>query len=483
MSRSLSSFNRGILAILVTACVLFSVTAAQARWIRVGLLTSVPSVTVSGRELQGTSGGRTSYLPTRFTATARGNKVIVGGKAYDSPLIVTPRKHMITCANITCEGEVVLRASGGRLTAINRLDVEKYIRGVLGYEISPQWTSAVLQAQAIISRTFARAQFGRHEAAGYDVCTGDHCQVYRGANVHNPATDRAISQTRGKVLTYRGNLAETFFCSDSGGATSDVADVWGKPRPYLVVREEPYPSESPRATWQVTITSAEIQNALAKKGLGVGTIKNISITRRDAAGRPTAMTLSGTGGTRTITTAAFRTMIGPKKLRSTFFDFSPAGPQLTSVPASTSSPKRATAVKAKRSSAPITPEEKRQLNALIAQGKFTVDERLDMLLHPERTRDYLARYVELEPAPAPAKEEKASAPAPSISAPAKKSYSRAPLILSADLSGGSVTFYGRGWGHGVGLSQWGAKAMSDHGWSAEEILNFYYPGTEIRALK
>lgn len=40
-------------------------------------------------------------------------------------------------------------------------------------------------------------------------------------------------------------------------------------------------------------------------------------------------------------------------------------------------------------------------------------------------------------------------------------------------------FRGRGWGHGVGLCQWGAKVMADKGFKYKEILHFYYPGTKV----
>lgn len=43
--------------------------------------------------------------------------------------------------------------------------------------------------------------------------------------------------------------------------------------------------------------------------------------------------------------------------------------------------------------------------------------------------------------------------------------------------------YGRGWGHGVGLCQEGAKVMADKGWSYEKILRFYYPGSEIKNIE
>jgi stage II sporulation protein D len=44
---------------------------------------------------------------------------------------------------------------------------------------------------------------------------------------------------------------------------------------------------------------------------------------------------------------------------------------------------------------------------------------------------------------------------------------------------GLITFYGKGLGHGVGLCQWGAKGFAESGWSYDEILSFYFSGTNI----
>src|SRR5713226_961682 len=51
-----------------------------------------------------------------------------------------------------------------------------------------------------------------------------------------------------------------------------------------------------------------------------------------------------------------------------------------------------------------------------------------------------------------------------------------------DVVGLQVQFAGRGNGHGVGLCQWGAKELAERGYSAETILRYYYPGTDIRDL-
>jgi len=57
------------------------------------------------------------------------------------------------------------------------------------------------------------------------------------------------------------------------------------------------------------------------------------------------------------------------------------------------------------------------------------------------------------------------------------------LNFTAGLSAGRVTFSGLGWGHGVGLCQWGAYGMGRAGRPMEEILDHYFPGAKRRPLK
>lgn len=443
--------------------------------LRIGIVRGAPSAAISGVRLRASSGGRHIAVPASFIVSAKGNSLVVGGKVCAAPLILTSASP-IRCDKASYEGEIVVRAQGGRITVVNKIDVEKYLRGVLGIEISPVWTLEVLKAQAVISRTYALSSIGKHSAEGFDVCDTDHCQVYRGVNVHGKTTDQAVIQTRGQVVVYRGALARTFFSSDCGGATADIRDVWGRAEPYLVVRREPYPSQSPKSEWEVTLTASEIQAALVKKGRNVGALREMAIVQRDAAGRPVTLRFTGSAGSAALTSAEFRMAIGAKKVRSTFFEFSRASaPRAVRAPEH-SEPKSRPAAFWAASGSPLSAEDKVQLKALIAQKKFTVDERLDMLVYPERERFYLNRALGLK------NDAPRIDPALQLS-PQKEIEEKTPVVPTGASSvrvAGSVTLYGRGWGHGVGLSQWGAKAMADHGWSAEKILNFYYPGTVIQ---
>jgi stage II sporulation protein D len=52
-------------------------------------------------------------------------------------------------------------------------------------------------------------------------------------------------------------------------------------------------------------------------------------------------------------------------------------------------------------------------------------------------------------------------------------------LFAVAVDGSVARFSGRGYGHGVGMSQWGAKGMAEQGYKAEKILEYYYPGTTL----
>ena len=56
------------------------------------------------------------------------------------------------------------------------------------------------------------------------------------------------------------------------------------------------------------------------------------------------------------------------------------------------------------------------------------------------------------------------------------------LLDSVNVDGNTITFSGRGYGHGVGMSQWGAYGMAEAGASAEEIVQHYFQDVEIQKL-
>ncbi|MCS7080357.1 MAG: SpoIID/LytB domain-containing protein [Chloracidobacterium sp.] len=123
----------------------------------------------------------------------------------------------------------------GRLTVVNVVPVEAYLRGVVPNELSPTVFSNLeaLKAQAIAARTYALKNRGKYAAEGYDLLPTAASQVYRGQGSEHPLSDRAVLETRGVVATYHGEPIDALYTSTSGGRTESSEYVFGSPQPYL----------------------------------------------------------------------------------------------------------------------------------------------------------------------------------------------------------------------------------------------------------
>ncbi len=468
-----NSWNFYSILVFALVFVLATVTSCQGKTIQVGLAQGVASAQISGSNISGRNRrGANFSVGGSGSFSAKNGSVIFNGKSYSSPVTLSARS-ALQYGSVKYGGAIVLAATKNSLTVINQIELEQYLQGILKMEMNHQWPMEALKAQAIISRTFALRGLNRHSKAGYNLCNAAHCQVYRGLNAKDQRCDQAVASTNGQVLTYNGELAQTFFHSYSGGSTADVSHVWGGKIPYLTVRTEPFEVESPRKLWETTFSALEIESALAKENIRLGKLKTLSIVQRDSAGRPVTLRFDGTAGSAELSSHAFRMAIGASKLGSTAFE-------LKGATAAASTGTREVSRRRGRDISSLTAEQEQQLDELMKQKKFSSADLIDMLVHPERRLHYLRRETGMPPAPPPS---------PSMSAPEAaivelyggRQNVTEPLSKGSTVQiNGAVTFQGRGWGHGVGLSQWGAKAMADHGWSCEKILQYYYPGTALQ---
>ncbi len=122
----------------------------------------------------------------------------------------------------------------GTYSLVNQVPLETYLRGVVPYEIGTWAVQPVLEVQAILARTYVLRNLRRFAIDDYQICADTQCQVYNGLTGTNPATDRAIAATSGKVLTYNNELVDAVYSSATGGITAPFNDVWsGAERPYL----------------------------------------------------------------------------------------------------------------------------------------------------------------------------------------------------------------------------------------------------------
>src|SRR5207245_5723213 len=125
-----------------------------------------------------------------------------------------------------------------RLAIIDRLTFDEYLQGIS--EMPRSWPLEALKAQVVAARTYALYQLTHPrpsgQTLGYDICSTDQCQVYRGLSVEQGAFGEAwvhaVAATRGRVLRYHGHLIQTFYHSTSPGRTKP-SFPGGSPVPYL----------------------------------------------------------------------------------------------------------------------------------------------------------------------------------------------------------------------------------------------------------
>jgi stage II sporulation protein D len=173
--------------------------------------------------------------PEMVAVDASGKKI--AKSAHFTCWSQNPSTHLAV-AGMKYRGAIEVRHSRkGEVLAVNVVNLEDYLRGVVPAEMSgniyPQIEA--LKAQALAARTYAYRNRGQYAAQGFDVCNTPTCQVYKGTSVEQPLTDKAIYETRGQIITYHGEPINSLFTSTCGGHTEDVGNIFsGDNVPYLM---------------------------------------------------------------------------------------------------------------------------------------------------------------------------------------------------------------------------------------------------------
>jgi stage II sporulation protein D len=186
---------------------------------------------------------------------------------------------------------------------INRtMPLEDYVRGVVAAEGSMESEPEALKALAIASRTYVLKNLGRHARDGYDFCTSTHCQRYRQADLDSggyvsPLIVEAVEATRGEILRDENNeLADSYFSASCGGATADLATLWGgNAPPYLKGVHDQYCASGAHHSWTDVISQKQMLKALqTDPRTNVGErLNSVSVSRTDASGRAELITVEG----------------------------------------------------------------------------------------------------------------------------------------------------------------------------------------------
>lgn len=176
---------------------------------------------------------------------------------------------------------------------VKRIPLERYVRGVVGAEVSADWPMAALEAQAVALRTYALTAHAG--GSRFDVYADTRSQMYLGKKAETPRTIAAVQATAGQIVTYAGQPVVTYFFASSGGRTESVQNAFPgvSPQPWLVSVEDPYDS-GPLHRWKLTLTMR--QTGVRLKGLVQGKFVGIEVSKRGASPRVVSAYVLGSKG-------------------------------------------------------------------------------------------------------------------------------------------------------------------------------------------
>ena len=333
-------------------------------------------------------------------------------------------------------GNMEFRNSGIAVTAINDLPMDEYLYGVVPREMSNAWPLEALKAQAIAARTYTVANYNKRIVEGFNVLDTPSDQAYGGFNSEGANAARAVNETSGIIIVYNEKPISAVYHSTSGGHTEDNENVWGTdPVPYLRGKPDPYSTVHGYANWTFTASLDEVRNRVIQAGQQIGPISSFNLDKFPSGRVDSVMITDINGNTITMTGTRFGQMFNPSfytylssaNFMSRFFD--------------------------------VRTDQ-------VAKPSYTVLNGSGQQALVEGTKLY---GVSEEGAAAVLNQ--TSAEFYAVDANSTSAYNKSAT--------GMVVFEGHGWGHGVGMSQWGAYEMAEQGKNHLDILTFYYTGVQI----
>ena len=348
------------------------------------------------------------------------------------------------------------RFSGSLLTAVNVIDIEEYLWSVVPAEMPSGWHPEALKAQAVAARTYAMFRMGSMAHRGFDLCDTIYSQVYPGVTNEHPNTTAAVNATRGIMIFHDGEPIEAVYFSSSGGFTDNSENVWIAAVPYLRAVAELH--ETTAREWTRTVTLTQLNSFLAANNVNIGNATGLQLGK-SATGRVQELTITGTTGQHTIRGESIRRFFSPS-LYSRNFTIT-GGMSVHGAPG-----------------APQAPPETR-VYVQTAQGLSTVSLQ-GLQIQGQFGQTNLGNDGIFVQAAGRTVNLQTTAIAPNLpNLPDRPQIGNA-IISSTVSTAYSIELAGRGWGHGVGMSQHGAHGMAQAGFNFIQILQHYYTGVEVR---
>ena len=272
----------------------------------------------------------------------------MGGRTYDEPVLT-----LVPEVDGTLEVEYVrdlrdnpvkptaVRYGGvlhvhalpeGKLALVNELDLEEYLKGVVGKEMNLSEGIEALKTQVVAARTYAiheqrLGRVRRVKGEKFDLYDDERSQVYGGLERHTDLADRLVEETRGHFLVYEGRLVRAFYSSSCGGHTDAAWEVLQDETdriPPLGGVKCVYCERRAAHKWKepAIIPKKELAEKFLPKDLRGARVKTVEITKSLAGGRAEEVTLTLENSARTVKLHAgleFKRQVAAR-LRSTLWD-------------------------------------------------------------------------------------------------------------------------------------------------------------------
>ena len=358
---------------------------------------------------------------------------------------------MIKVDNRAYRGKIALKIIDEfKLLTINYVELENYLYGVVPNEIPSSWGMESLKAQALAARTYAVYNIAPRQL--YDMEDNQNSQVYMGYDYEKSSTNRAVDETEGEMIYYDGELIQAFYHSTSGGSTENSENVWYEELPYLRGVDDKFSdnSGSPHTTWQTTYYKEDIIRLLNLADNDVDELYEIQIKKVSENNRVVECIFLTDAGEISYKKENARILLGLKSSwfsivnGNAFYFITEYFPVIDSQEAETP-PSRGGILDL------ITEEETEETRNEIEfetgsmTGKYAITEDGIKKINRE-----------------------------------KLSFISSKGVATVDSNSEQYNFEGRGWGHGIGMSQYGAKQMAEEGYTYNEILQHYYTGVTIK---
>ena len=436
-----------------------------------------------------------------------GNESVIGFKAHVDE---NGNTYMKTPAGNTYDGVFAFkRYVNGHtdgVALINVIPLEAYLAGVLPFEISNSWPIEVQKEFAIAARSFTLTHLGtsKHSAYGFDLCNTDCCEVYKGSGRINEQVMEAVLGTKGLVICYDGGIVTSYYSSTVGGVTVSSADCWGGAEiPYLQAIETPWEDYMGHSNgfWINEVSPTQLLERMHKAGYTqlrgeIADLKIEELAKNSTYVKKLKVT-DTYGESVTITyTDKVRTSLTPY-VNSANFVVGKGKVEYTE----NAVIKNETPSDSGNSGTPVTQSDKSEgfmetdeiyvltsdsfdkidyigrVNIITSDGEIDSTKRGIFTVTRSTAQAYIgAEYdsikdqVESGVPASQAESHTTEVIESSDGVTYKVAYAEDP---------NNFIFVGKGWGHGVGMSQWGAYDLAVQGYTYDQIIKAYFPNIEL----